>query len=190
MTAPTSTESRALELLGQGLSNTIVASALGVSEGRISQLLSDEQFASKVQELRFQNLQKHNQRDEKYDALEDKLLKNLTNLVDYVVKPMEATRILQVVNAAKRRGSSAPETLQTSQPVVNLTLPQQILNKYEIIINQQNNQVVKAGDQSLVTIQASSLKNLLEQKNGSSEPPRIASSKTHSRATTISAADL
>lgn len=191
MNAVTSTESRALELLGQGLSNTVVATALGISESRVSQLLSDEEFSKKVRELRYQNLQKHNKRDNSYDELEDKVLKKLHQAVDFVTKPLELTRIMQVVNSAKRRGTSAPEALTVNQTVVNLSLPNAILQKYNVVVNNQSNQVVQAGSQNLTTIQASSLKKLLGEKpNGGSELQRIGSAKAHPRTTQITAEDL
>jgi hypothetical protein len=66
---PTSTETRALALLGQGIEPGIVANSLGVDPSRISQLLSDENFAAQVAELRFENLAKHSMRDNKYDNM-------------------------------------------------------------------------------------------------------------------------
>ena len=55
------------------------ASAVGLSVSRISQLLSDPEFSAQVAELRFNNLQKHNERDSAYDTMEEKLLKKLEN---------------------------------------------------------------------------------------------------------------
>ena len=71
--AKTLTEERALALLGSGVSPTAVAASLGITDSRISQLLSDENFAAEVATLRYQNLQKHNARDSAYDSLEDEV---------------------------------------------------------------------------------------------------------------------
>ena len=57
------TEEKALDLLGKGIANEIVASALGVTPARITQLLADENFAAEVQKRRFLNLQKNTMRD-------------------------------------------------------------------------------------------------------------------------------
>ena len=62
------TEIRALNLLGQGIEPGIVASAVGVTEARISQLISDPLFSAKVAELRYVNLAKHSDRDREYDS--------------------------------------------------------------------------------------------------------------------------
>jgi predicted transcriptional regulator len=167
---------KALELLGQGVSQEQTALALGVSASAISQLMAQDEFAQKVQELRFNNLQSRNIRDATLDKLEDEAIKRLDSLMPLVMKPMEATRILQVVNAAKRRGASAPEHITNTREVVNLTLPVSIVAQFQISTTS-DNRVISAGDQELVTIQSHRLGNLLEKKgvsqNGGAEQKRI-----------------
>ena len=152
------TETRALELLGLGANPSQVASALGVSESLISQFLSQDHFAKQVTELRFQNLLKHSKRDEKLDALEDALIKKLENIIPFMHKPHEIIQAFTRVNAAKRRGASSPEHIQQSQPVINLTLPVQIIQSVQV---NSANQVIKAGEQELITVQSGRLANLL-----------------------------
>ncbi len=150
----TSIESRALKLLGEGVAAEHVAAALGVTASYISQLLSDEGFSSQVAELRYANLSKHNERDASLDSLEDALIEKLSKSVSFIMRPMEMVRALQVVNAAKRRGSSAPDAILTKQQVVNITLPSVAINKF--VTNVQN-QVVQSGGQSLITMQSGEL---------------------------------
>ncbi len=153
-----STEEKALALLGSGLGPEVVATACGVSASRISQLLSEPEFAAAVSELRFTALQKHNERDNTYDALEEKLQKQLGATIPMLMRPMEIARVLSVVNAAKRRGSSAPESVHNQNTVVSIMLPTKIIQNFTTNIN---NQVVQIGTQELQTIQAGSLKNLV-----------------------------
>lgn len=161
----TSTEERALALLGQGLGAEVVASAVGVSPSRISQLISDPEFAAKVAELRFSNLVKHNARDEKYDKLEDKLLEKMENLIPFMMKPFEVLKAISVINGAKRRGISTPEQITGQQTVIPLTLPTAILQNFSAKNIQVNihNQVIKAGEQELVTVQSARMDTLLSQ---------------------------
>ncbi len=154
MTSSTSTESRALTLLGSGIPPETVAASLGVSASRISQLLSTPEFAAQVAELRFNNLQKHNARDSEYDDLEDALIARMRDCLPMMYKPMEILKAIQIINAAKRRGASAPDSVIQQQTIINLTLPTQILNTFKT--NAQN-QVVSTGTQELVTMQASTL---------------------------------
>jgi len=169
----TSTEDRALTLLGQGLGPEIVASAVGVSVSRISQLLSDESFAAKVAELRFENLSAHSERDNKYDEIEAKLQSKFEDLIPFMIKPHEVLKAIQVINAAKRRGSSAPEQITNQQTVVQLVMPTQIFANFTgssnsstparpMIETNLNNQVIRAGDTELVTIQSANMMKLLE----------------------------
>jgi hypothetical protein len=158
------TEERALTLLGQGIEPSQVAAAIGVTPARISQLISDPEFAAKVADLRFKSLQKHNERDGSYDSLEDELLEKLKHMIPYMLKPMEVLRAIQVINGAKRRGASSEGAIQNQTTVVQLVLPATIMNvftKQEVKVDI-NNQVIQAGDQSLVTAQVGMLQNLLK----------------------------
>ena len=155
---PTSTESRALALLGQGLGPETVASAIGVSVSRISQLLSETEFAASVADLRFKNLSKHNERDNEYDRLEDELISKMRDLMPFMVCPMEVARVLQIINAAKRRGSSTPESITNQQTVVQLNMPVSIYQKFTV---NANNQVIQAGQQQLITVQSGNMAKLL-----------------------------
>lgn len=150
----TSTDSRALELLGSGIPPETVAATLGVSAARISQLLSDPAFAAQVAELRFASLQKHNTRDSLYDDTEDKLLDRLRDCLPLMMRPMEILKAIQIINAAKRRGASTPDSITAQQTIISLTIPIQIIQKFQTT---QNRQVTHAGDQELLTIQASTL---------------------------------
>ena len=83
------TEERALTLLGQGVPPTAVANALGVDPSRITQLLGDETFASRVVEKKFEALSRHNERDSAIDSLEDRLLEKLRDCLPFMTRPME-----------------------------------------------------------------------------------------------------
>jgi hypothetical protein len=152
------TEQRALNLLGQGIEPSIVASAVGVSESRISQLISDPHFAARVAELRYVELEKHSARDASYDSIEDTLIEKLRNCIPYMLKPMEILASIRVINQAKRRSAGIPAQVQAKSEVINLIMPVQIIQQYRV---NGNNQVIQAGQQELITIQSAGMKNLL-----------------------------
>lgn len=150
---------RILEMLGNGLSPAIVATALGVSESLVSQLLGEESFSRQVTNLRFVNLQASTVRDRSYDSIEDKLLDKLKDLLPMMYKPMDVLRAITVVNGAKRRGSSIQENTVVHNTVVQLTLPVNIMNNFT---KTADGHIVSTGDQDLVTIQSGQqLMNLL-----------------------------
>lgn len=157
-TERSATEVKALSLLGQGISAVLVASTLGISESRVSQLLSDETFANEVRELRFAALAKHNERDAAADTIESALLGQLKDAIPLLMRPMEIARVLGTVNALKRRGASSPETMHERSAIVTITMPKQITQKFVTNIN---NQVIKAGTQELITIQSGSMDALI-----------------------------
>lgn len=150
----TSVEERALNLLGSGISSESVAAALGVTPARISQLLSQEDFAQRVAGIRYELLQKHNTRDGEYDSLEDMLIEKLKKSMPLMVRPDTILKAMNTVNGAKRRGQSAPEQATTNKNIVSLVLPTQIVQNF---VTNVHNQVVKVGDQDLLTISSSNL---------------------------------
>ena len=163
LSTTTATEDRALSLLGQGCGPELVASAIGVSVSRISQLLSTPEFAEKVAELRFASLVRHNERDQRADRIEDMLLEKLENVIPYITDPMKLVAAYTRINAAKRRGASSPDAITTQTQVVALNIPQVVISqhiKQDITVNI-NNQVIKAGNQDLVTVQSSNMEKLL-----------------------------
>lgn len=173
----TKAEERALVLLGQGVIPEQVAAASGLSASRISQLLSQEHFAARVAELRFEALAKHNDRDAAYDALEDELIERMKDCLPLMVRPHEILKAIQVINQAKRRGSSAPNSITEQSTVIQLILPTQVLTQFSL--NQANQVVSVAGatNQDLLTIQSGSLLNMtkkkLENQNVLSRPAKI-----------------
>ena len=170
-----STEERALNLLGQGIDPGTVASAIGVSDALISQMLSRAEFVSLVSERRYTSLAKYAERDNKYDQTEDTLLEKLNDCIPYMLDPMKILAALRVINAAKRRGAGIQPTEMNKAPVVRLTLPIQIVNMFKM---DANNQVIQAGEQNLVTIQAGSLTPLLESQSKGNGNVEIQPSRT------------
>jgi len=160
MSQLTQNEERILSLLGQGLSETTVASAVGVTVARISQMLSDEVFREKVAELRYTNLAAATGRDNKYDKIEDTLLGKLENSLGLMFRPVEILKALQIINSAKRRGQGTPEHMISNQSVIQLQIPTKVVNNF---LMSSNRQVVSAGEQDLVTMQSSRLLEQLKQ---------------------------
>ena len=159
-------ETRALDLLGQGISPEHTSIAVGLTASRISQLLSQEDFAAAVAERRFNNLSKHNERDASYDELEDKLIERMRDCLPLMVRPGEVLKAIQVINAAKRRGSSAPSSITEQQTIINLVMPTQIINKFTL---NSNNQVVQvtadSKTQPMLTIQSGTLLKQIKEKS-------------------------
>lgn len=123
---------KVIKLLGTGLSNDVVASAVGCTPGYITQLLSQQEISEQVITLRTTMLTAHNERDATIDTLETTLIKKVSDMVDnnQIYKPSELVRTMALVNNMKRRGIPAHQSLTVNQQVVNITLPIQTINEF------------------------------------------------------------
>lgn len=154
------------ELLGLNLPNNVVASAIGVSEGYISQLLSDDIFKNEVSELRIKNTLEHAHRDKKYDSLEDRMLEKLEEKLDgslSFTKSQEILAAIKVLNGAKRRAAPAELNSQAATPgmVLNLHLPESAAFAAKFIVNGEN-QVIEIAGKSVATMSAKGVLKQLE----------------------------
>jgi len=151
---------RGLQLLGTGLGPTDVATALGCDPSYISQLLMDQEFATKVLALRVQNLQAHTLRDRNIDAIEDKLIEKLEESVQWLTKPRDILMAFQILNNAKRRGATTQGGLTVNNQVVTINLPPAAKEYYFPKMNAQG-EVVQVGEQVTVT---ASLQTLMQDR--------------------------
>jgi hypothetical protein len=144
------------ELLGSGLNAETVASAVGCEVSYISQLLSDEQFASDVSSLRTVALTAYSRRDETINGMEDKIISKLAAIIedDGFYKPKDLLAAFAIVNKAQRRGSPLTHTGNTITNIVQLSLPTQIVKQFT---TNRMNEVIEVEGQTMVTMPAHSL---------------------------------
>jgi len=171
MSQTSTIEDKALVMLGSGTPVNVVASALGVTESRISQMLSVEEFAKAVAELKFKNLTKQTDLDDSYTDLESELLTKFRKAMPLMTNPREIAAALNIINGTKRRGAQIMDPSSQQTRIVNLTIPISIAHKF---ISNVNNQVVEVHDESgnassLVTASSSSLDRLSSEVLGNKE---------------------
>jgi hypothetical protein len=164
MTQESHIKEKAITMLGSGTPANIVASALGVTESAISQLLSQEEVSNQVSELRFKSLHRQTELDDKYTTMEETLLAKLEKVLPLMTKPRDVAATLAIINNTKRRGAQNTTANNGQSQVVNLTIPITIAHKF---ISNVNNQVVEVHDESgsassLVTASSGSLDGLYE----------------------------
>lgn len=165
MTQFSTLEDRALSMLGSGAPAGIVAQALGVTEGRISQLLANEEFSQAVADLRFKNLNKQTQLDDRYSDMETKLLDKLEKTLPFLTRPKDVASVLGTINGTKRRGAQLTQATQSTGQVVNLTIPIAIAHKFTTNVN---NQVIEVNSgegeaETLITATPAGLHTLSQQ---------------------------
>lgn len=149
-----SSTDRIKTLLGNGMSNDVVANAVGVSPSYISQLMSDEQFHRDVVDLRVKNHSQVTERDRSWDGIEDSLLTKLTEIIPYMTRPNDILNALKTANAAKRRSVQSQEAMAQTAQVVTLNMPVKVIHNY---VTNSRNEVVEVDGQTLVTMPAAVL---------------------------------
>lgn len=155
---------RIIEMLGQGLSATQVASAVGCEDSYISQLLSDEHISRQVQELRAENFSKYVDLDRRLDEAEEEALTKLASLANFITKPTEAARVYSILNAAKRRTVDQVNQQQAVAQTVSLDLPMAARVRFTLT---NDRQVIEIEGRSMTTMPARNLASRLEQRNAS-----------------------
>lgn len=165
MTQESNIEARALMLLGRNIPITVVASTLGVEPSRISQMMSRNDFSQAVQETRFKDAAASASRDATIDSVEDMLLDRIKEAAPMLHKARDLFSAFNIINAAKRRSGINSDALTNSgAQVTTLIVHQRIVQNFTTNIN---NQVIKVGDQSLVTIGSGSLANKIREQQAS-----------------------
>ena len=142
-----------LQLLSQpNITQADVAKVLNVTESYVSQIVSAPDFQQKLSAARVKNLVEETEHDDKLGKTEAKALDRVNTMLDYVTKPIEAARIFQILNTAKRRGVTEAEkalVVNSQNTVVMLQLPDVVKQKF---ITNANNEVVQIGDRPMVTM--------------------------------------
>lgn len=146
-------ESTILQLLAQpNITQADVAAVLNISPSYVSQIVNTPDFQTQLSKIKVESLVAETAHDTKLSTTESKALTKLEQMLDYVSKPLEAAKIFQVLNAAKRRGASEAEqqtVINSQNTVVMLQLPTIIKQKFT---TNSNNEVVQIGDRPMVTM--------------------------------------
>lgn len=154
-------QDKILQLLGSGLAPSVVANAVGCTPAYISQLLAQEEFALAVAELRCKGVERDVSRDNKYDALEDKLLEKLENIMPFLAKPRDVLEAIKTVNGAKRRAQVGQSVDSAKTIHVHLQLPPAALARFSF---NDNKEVIEVEGRVLANMPAANLIKSLEEK--------------------------
>lgn len=152
---------RIAELLGQGLSATIVAQAVGCDDSYISQLLSEPDFEREVIEKRAVRFQEHAEHDNRINQAEKEALDKVMSLLAFSTKPGEAARVFSILNAAKRRTPEVTNPTAAGATTIELNLPETARVSFTVTSEKQ---VIEIEGRSMTTMPAKSLAARLEQR--------------------------
>lgn len=149
-------------MLSSGLEASVIARAVGCEPSYISQLMENDEFRESVQAARIVNLTDATERDKRLASLEDRAIGRLEATMDMVMKPMDAAKILQIVNNTKRRGAELQGGNATSgAPVVQLMLPETA--RVQFTFNS-SNQIVDVEGRSMAPLPTTKLVQLAAER--------------------------
>ena len=159
--AADATKEKIVELLGAGISQSQVASACGVEESYISQLMEDEQFRELIQEKRAGKAVADKQIDDTIERIEKNALDKIERLLPFETNLMKVLKVFQAANAAKKKAESALQPQTNAGAVVNILMPQQALIQFKLTAD---SQVVEVGARALTTMPAAQIHAKLREK--------------------------
>lgn len=150
-----------INLLTKGVSQIEAAKALGITPGAVTQLMEHPEVSAALETYRMAQIAQSSQIDAKYDTIELKLLEQLERVTPLLMRPGEIAQVLTRVNSAKRRGVAHTQAAGPAK-VLSLNIP--IALQARFVLNGKN-QVVEAGNQTLVTMQSSNIAKFAEAHN-------------------------
>lgn len=157
-------QDKIIELLGRGYAQTIVASAVGCDESYISQLVSQPEVRDQISALRLTHVHASVALDDGVDDLEARALDKMHQMLPFITKPMEAIRIYQIANAAKRRSSEVSSAVESKAPIVQFVLPSVMAVQFKL---SSDKQVVEINGKSMSALPSARLNKQLEERRNS-----------------------
>jgi transcriptional regulator with XRE-family HTH domain len=150
-----------IEMLKHGLSQTVVASAVGCSDGYVSQILAEEGVREDIALAKIGDLERAVKVDTKIDDIEDLVLERLRNLAPFITRASEAARVFETLNSAKRKVPEVSGINSTpTAPLVQINISQQAAVAFKLSADQQ---VVEVDGRSMATLPSRVLANRLKE---------------------------
>lgn len=152
---------KVIEMLSRGYSHSVVAAAVGCTDGYISQLVSEDEVRSTISSKRLALLERHVDTDDSVDDLEVTALRKLHQLMPSIVDPMKALRIFQVANSAKRKTVEPTATGDSKGVTVVVNLPAVAMTQFKLSTDKQ---VVEVDGRSMTTLPSNILTRKLAER--------------------------
>jgi len=170
----TLTREHLIDAVAAGFTDTQIAESLGVTPSAVAQAIEKYEIRqlaeTKLKASKFASI------DENLNKVEDMLAKKLVAAAATLEDPLKITRVLQAVNAAKRRSLSEGSASAPQTSIAILNLPQRMSVH---VVKNENNEVVEIDGRPMVTINPNILmqrvqqKAIEERKNDSVSPEEI-----------------
>jgi hypothetical protein len=143
-----------LSLLAADVSASSAALACGCTDSYVSQLLQDEDFSRRLVILRSVKLERALAHDEKLEAVESKALAQVAAKLPFTRGPLEAARIYQILNNAKKHATPGTGADATGAQQVTIVLPRAAAVQIQL---NSSNQVIDVNGRSMAPLPSRAL---------------------------------
>jgi len=162
---PGSKKDQIISLLKANCTVGQAAAAVGCDQAYVSEIFAIPEIAAEIAAHRIKILKDQSETDDKYDSIEKRLLDGLEEKLNQGVAFMKMGVILQAINTvnrAVRRGAGHQEAITPPSNVVQLIMPTVIVRQFQA---NQDNEVIKVGDQELISMSSKNVMQRLEHAN-------------------------
>lgn len=164
-------KTKVASFLAQGVGTTEIALAVGCEPSYITQLRTDPEIVSLVQEHRAAMTAQDVAFDSKLESAEQKALDMIEQKLPFA-NFGQSLNAFKILNGARKR-RDGPEDAASNVTQVVLVMPVQHLPKY---VTNQTNEIIEVEGRTMVTATPKSLERVLEEKQGT--PALAAAEKT------------
>lgn len=149
----TAIRDKIISYLGQGIQQSLVADAVGVTEGYVSQLLREPGVREEVAAKKAGTLEKDLAKDTLIEDVEMKALEQVKAKLTFA-KLGEAANVFKIMNAARKKTVELPENDSAGIQLVTITMPK--AGMVAIQLNTQN-QVIEVAGRSMAPLPSRAL---------------------------------
>lgn len=166
-----STRERIVKLLGQNIQQSLVASAVGVTDSYISQLLTEEGVMEEIAHLKAAKLEEAVAQSDTIDDIKKLALSRISSTIAFAKSPLEAARVFQILDNAHRPNEN-PLGDSAGVQIVQITLPRAGNSTIRIQLNEQN-QVIDVEGRSMAPLPSRVLPQLAAKVKQQAEDAKI-----------------
>lgn len=152
---------RIIEMLGNGIPPSAVANAVGCDPSYVSQLMSDDGVRAIVAEAKLKDIESSIKVDNMIEDIERLALERMRSLIPFCSRPLEAIRMFEAVNGAKKRTPETTGVLTPTAPIVQINISAAAAVAFKLSSDQQ---IVEIDGRSTATLPTKSLNTLLKER--------------------------
>jgi hypothetical protein len=162
MSANTAVREKLLGFLAAKVPQTTAAAAAGVSDAYVSQLMREPDFLAELAARSAGSLEADIKHDSTIESVEAKALETLEKKLPFVRSALEAGRIFQILNSAKKRATIDPASAGLAGAARTVTIVLPAASRPGLKFNS-DNQVIEVEGRVMAPLPSRELPNLAKQ---------------------------